>query len=234
MVATINIKPKFNPLDYVKNYMLGVSFFKLFFGAMAWEFSSELYDIFNDEEYLIIGKVDPHAYEYRSLIVGASDAFITCTGAVLFTLILREEAKTKEIIKLWICAFIVGFLWQYLTDLACWITYLLDNHHNKTAWVGSGVNSHNKLVIHQPNFSIQEIGINFIIFVSLQTATFFLSSRLLQAKWASKLVDFQVGFGGFGFYFAGFFYPNQNSLYLKALIRRNRNNDRIIYPGSIL
>jgi hypothetical protein len=214
MVA--NIKPTFNPEDYVKNYMLGVSFFKLFFGAIAWEFSSELYDIINNEEYLIIGKVDPHAYEYRGLIVGISDASITCIGAALFTMILREEVKIKEITKLWICAFIVGFLWQYLTDLACWLTYLLDNH-NKTSWIESGVNSQDELIIHQPNFSIQEIGINFIIFVSLQTATFFLSSRLLQAEWASKLVDFQVGFGGFGFYFAGLFYLQQNNIYIKAL-----------------
>ena len=134
----------------------------------------------------------PKMFLLYSFLVGLFNSLGMVYGTIFFEKIRGNNIKYIELFKLSICAFIVGSLWQIETNGAIWIT-------NQT--------SSNILYI-QPVFSLQEIATNMAVHLSLHTFIFYFFSRILNAMWAKGLIDFQVGFGGFGLYLSGRLYGN--------------------------
>ena len=87
---------------------------------------------------------------------------------------------------LYIAAVFVGGLWQFETDFACWLA-----------------NMSGGFVLVAAAFDWATIIANFLVYFILHSFLFYISTRLLKASWAEKTIDFQVGWGGFGFYLAG-------------------------------
>jgi len=88
--------------------------------------------------------------------------------------------------KLYVAAVFVGGLWQFETDFACWLA-----------------NTSGGFVLVNAAFDWGTIIVNFLVYSICHSFLFYISTRGLKAEWAEKTIDFQVGFGGFGFYIAG-------------------------------
>lgn len=242
--GTITIRPPENIMDYVREHIIGVGFFAIFFGSTAWEFSSETYDIFMIYEYSNYGSVGKYAYIYRCIIVGISAASFTCIGIILYGLLFKLKIRIIETIKLWILSFIISGIWQLETDFAGWVAYLIHQNTDHPVkneryliWEWSGVkinneDNKNQMIIRDATFSREEIGMNILVFILCQTFFFFILSRVVRAKWAKKLIDFQVGFGGLGFYLSGLLYGS--NVYMNALYAGTITMATSIMPAMVV
>lgn len=183
-------------------YIFQVAVSKLFLGATAWQFAA----ITMDKLYPNKSNNIP-IYILRCFIVGIIYGFFCCFGAFLATLIENRNKDScinivrknnVSILKLWVSALVVGFFWQLETDFANFF---------------SNFNDEFKLV-SSPQYSVREIIFNLFVFVFIHTLLFFLISRAVNASWAEYTIDFQFGFGGFGFYLANklLFFSNNSSI----------------------
>lgn len=166
-------------------YILYVAGLKLFFGATAWQGAACIFDQNVKEQ----PQIAVNEYIIRCIVVGLCDATFCCMGAVLATLIEFKKMVHEDWVgtaQLWGAAFFVGFLWQIETDFAGFLAHRgnfpLDN---------------------EPTFSGLEIFCNLAVYSLVHSAAFGASCRALGAQWAEKVIDWQVGLGGFGFYLAG-------------------------------
>merc|ERR1719266_2029254 len=124
-------------------------------------------------------------------MVGLWDATFCCLGCIGSTYAVNKtfnKMDESDTFKLWIAAFFVGALWQFETDFACFLA-----------------NTSEGFIFDAASFSFLAILLNFVIYVTFHTFFFYISSRALKAPWAEFIIDLQVGFGGFGFYLAGWF-----------------------------
>jgi len=170
-------------MEKAQSYIVCVSWLKLFWGATFWQYSASLLDGFHS------GEVDLSYYLFRSAVVGLFDA-TACSAACLAGVLLYERRFAPQdfidTYKLWLAALVVGAAWQAETDFAGFLA-------------GGGWQFDNE------NFSPAAIIMNLVVYAVLHSLAFRWSCQALAAEWAETTIDLQVGFGGFGFYFAGLF-----------------------------
>jgi hypothetical protein len=102
--------------------------------------------------------------------------------------------------QLYLAAVFVGGLWQFETDLSCWLA-----------------NMSGGFVYMAVVYDLGTVISNFLVFGILHSFFFYISTRLLKASWAEKTIDLQVGCGGFGFYMAGYYFTTSGSYLLRSL-----------------
>jgi len=165
-------------------YICYVAGLKLFFGATAWEGALRAFDK------IYISHISLRTYILRCIVIGVANATFSCLGAIFSNLAEFRKMNSEDWVgtfQLWGAAFISGFVWQPETDFA--------------GYLSGGV----FMMISPPTYSLKEIGYNFVVFAVAHTIIFSISCRTFQARWAEKIIDWQVGIGGFGFYVAAYF-----------------------------
>jgi len=185
--------------------VIAVAFFKLWCGAFAWQVVAFAFDaaVFTDDDGGHSFYTDQYhskagLYFSRAIVVGFFDASLCTFGAYIFQIIFVQRCRVRldssadklDLVHLWLSALAVGMGWQYLTAIATAIYMSL---------VGRGF-----VFPNDPTYAPGEVVINFIVYAVCQSGIFrFVSKHVCEARWASGLIDVQVGFAGFGFYLAG-------------------------------
>lgn len=96
------------------------------------------------------------------------------------------DGAWKGIWHLYLAAVFVGGLWQVETDFACFLA-----------------NTNAGFIYVNASYTWGTIIMNFLVYFIFHSFFFYISTRGLKAEWAEVTIDFQVGWGGFGFYIAG-------------------------------
>lgn len=202
----------------LEKYVLAVGILKLWLGAFAWQGSAEAFDywIFPADPGVPLGiytaryQTMPGLYFLRAWVVGFCDTSCCTFGGYLAWLIEQrgrhqfpEYQARGDLRSLWSAALVVGFSWQFETDLACAL-------HSLT--IGHGF-----VFPNNPDYSVRELFWNLLVYGLLQSLIFRLASKhICQARWAETLIDFQVGLAGFGFYLAGLVTTRSDQHFLRS------------------